>query len=124
MDEWLIGNLFQLGDFTLTSGQKASWKINCGALTPGDWAALAHIAIEELPLFGTVEGVPQGGLPFAEALRHYAVPGCQTLLIADDVITTGGSMERFRASRDAVGVVVFCRGECPAWVTPLFHMIP
>ena len=43
-------------------------------------------------------------------------------LIVEDVVTTGGSMERIRADRLAVGVCVFARGPCPWWVTPLFQM--
>jgi len=68
--------------------------------------------------FGAVEGVPSGGLRFAEALRQYQSAG--PLLIADDVLTTGASMELHRAGRDALGVVIFARGPCPAWVAPKF----
>lgn len=116
-------NLFRLGDFTLASGAKASWKIDCDALRLDDWAALAKMAAELLPPFGAVEGVPQGGVLFAQALRQYQTPGCPTLLIAEDVVTTGGSVERQRAGRrNVVGVAVFCRGRCPGWVLPLFTM--
>jgi hypothetical protein len=93
------------------------------------------MAAELLPAFGEVLGVPRGGLPFAEALAsHSRACSCSyihpphdwclgsplPLLIAEDVVTTGGSMERFRAGRDAIGVCVFARGKVPAWVTPLF----
>lgn len=114
--------LFQLGDFTLRSGVKSGWKIECDALTPEDWAALALMAVGVLPPFGHVEGVPRGGLPFGDALYKHVTHGCSTLLIAEDVVTTGGSLERHRAGREAIGVVVFCRGVCPEWVTPLFLM--
>jgi len=113
-------SLFQLGDFTLASGVKSAWKIECDALTPDDWSALAKMAVERLPAFGEVEGVPRGGIPFADALRIYATQG--PLLIAEDVVTTGGSMERFRAGRDAIGIAVFGRGQFPEWINPLFRL--
>src|SRR5256885_11517306 len=96
--------LFELGPFTLPSGRITHFKIECDVLTPGDWAALARLAVETLPPFGYVEGVPQGGLAFAEALHAYTTPDNQRLLIADDVWVTGLSMERHRNERDAVGV--------------------
>jgi orotate phosphoribosyltransferase len=117
-----MANLFQTGDFLLASGARSAWNIDCDALVPEDWAGLARIASEVLPPFGVVEGVPRGGLPFAEALRRHAAPGCPVLLIAEDVVTTGGSLERCRAGREALGVAVFCRGRCPGWVVPLFRM--
>lgn len=113
-------NLFQLGDFVLASGAASRWIIDCRALTPSSWEALAFMLMEILPPFGSVEGVPRGGLPLAEALRPYATTG--PLLLADDVFTTGGSMERHRAGRDAIGAVVFARNPTPAHVTALFPM--
>jgi orotate phosphoribosyltransferase len=116
----VCGPLFRTGDFTLRSGAKSRWRIECEALTSEDWHALALMASEILPPFGAVEGVPRGGLAFALALRRYGTSG--PVLIAGDVVTTGGSMERARAGRDAVGVAVFARGVFPSWVTPLFVM--
>jgi hypothetical protein len=129
--------LFQRGSFVLRSGLVAPWKIECDALTPADWAALALMASEVLPPFGVAEGVPRGGLPFADAMREHS-RACSVgfphpphdwcrgaplpLLICEDVVTTGGSMERHRAGRDAIGVCVFARGPVPPWVTPLFQM--
>jgi orotate phosphoribosyltransferase len=114
--------LFRAGDFTLAGGRRSWWRIDCDALAADDWAVLARLAAERLPPFGDVEGVPLGGLPFAAALRPHATPDCSTLLIAEDVVTTGGSMERFREGRAALGVAAFCRGRCPPWVTPLFSL--
>jgi orotate phosphoribosyltransferase len=113
--------LFQLGNFTLASGKESDWKIECDALTVQDWEALAKMAAEILPAFSEVQGVPTGAIPFADALMKYRQ---QTgpLLIAEDVVTTGGSMERFREGRDAIGIAVFSRGNHPDWVTPLFVM--
>jgi orotate phosphoribosyltransferase len=112
-------NLFQSGIFTLASGQTVNFKIECDALTEQDWKTLARIAAYVLPPFGNVIGVPTGGLPFAEALEEHATVG--PLLVADDVLTTGGSIGKYMAKGD-LGVVVFARGPCPPGVTALFTM--
>lgn len=111
-------NLLQLGDFALASGRKSRFKIDCDALSDADIATAAAWLAELLPPFGWVEGVPRGGLRLAAALRFYASIG--PLLVVDDVFTTGNSMERQRAGREAIGAVIFARGPCPPWVTPLF----
>lgn len=112
--------LFRGGNFRLHSGSQVGWLIDCNALTAEDWDTLAALMAARLPWFGTVEGVPRGGLAFAEALRPHARPG-SGLLIADDVCTTGASLERQRNGRPALGVVLFARGSCPAWVIPVFR---
>lgn len=126
-------SLFRLGEFTLASGQPSRWKIDCDGLTADDWQALAAMAVEVLPPFRCVHGVPRGGLPFAAALERYitARPS-DPVLIAEDVVTTGRSMERYVAglihswhpdAYERVGVCVFARGSVvPSWVTPLFQM--
>jgi hypothetical protein len=113
--------LFVPGDFVAHSGDTLRWKIECDALTDRDWEALALAAIDVLPPFGGVEGVPTGGDPFARALAAHSTPG-GPLLIADDVCTTGTSLDEHRAGRDAIGVVAFARGPIPDWVTPLFTL--
>jgi orotate phosphoribosyltransferase len=112
--------LFQAGDFRLASGVRSPWKIDCDALVPADWTTLALMLRDRLPPFGAVEGVPAGGLRLAEALAPYATTG--PLLVVDDVWTTGGSWERWRAGREAVGAVVFARGPVPPHITALFYM--
>lgn len=112
-------NLFQSGHFKLHSGSVSRWKIECEALTKADWETLALMAVERLPPFSEVEGVPRGGIPFADALRKHCTPGADMLLIADDVCTTGNSMVKHRAGRPAAGVCAFARGEWPAWVIPI-----
>jgi len=118
-----VNNLFQLGNFKSHSGETLPWKIDCDALVLQDWTCLARMIAEEVGAFGRLEGVPKGGLDLMEALRfhrHQYLSG--PLLIVDDVLTTGRSMEEQRAGRDAIGAVVFARGPCPSWVTPLFQM--
>ena len=116
--------LFQTGDFTLASGQRSSWKIECDALTPADWEGLAAIAAETLHPFGEVVGVPRGGLLFAQALVKYTTEG--PLLIVDDVWTTGESMKVYAArhhpNRYWLGCVVFARNVPDYWVRALFTM--
>lgn len=112
--------LFRTGVFALHSGEMSPWKIDCDALADDDFATLARMLADVLPCsFGTVEGVPRGGLRWARALEKFARPG-GGLLIVDDVLTTGGSMEGLRAGRDAMGAVIFARGPVPSWVVPLF----
>jgi hypothetical protein len=118
-------SLFQQGAHTLRSGEPSAWKIECDALTDADIETLALMLVERLPTFGAVEGVARGGERLAQALRHcparyYAAD--RPVLIVDDVLTTGASLEQQRAGREAIGAVLFARGPCPSWVTPLFQM--
>lgn len=117
--------LFQVGQFTLASGAAASWKIECDALTEADWAGLAAMAVDLLPPFCFVAGVPRGGLPFAEALRPYGTGDpFDPALVADDVWTTGGSIKRHIAAvgieADALKVVAFARNPVTDGTLALF----
>lgn len=116
-------SLLRLGTFAAHSGQSLTWKIECDALTDDDWTAIAALAIRMMGGYSAVEGVPRGGMKLAEAIRRISKPspGCE-LLIVDDVMTTGGSMEAHRAGRPAKGFVVFQRGENVWWVDPLFRV--
>lgn len=111
--------LFQWGSFRSTGGLQLSWKIECDSLTIADWINLANLIAASVS-FGSVEGVPRGGIKLADLLTSKATRG--PLLIVDDVLTTGGRMERQRAGRDAIGVVVFARGPCPTWITPIMEV--
>lgn len=116
--------LFVRGDFRLHSGIESNWKIDCDALTQEDWETIALLMVTALPIkpFNEVVGVPRGGQLLAEALEPYR-SGQGPLLIVDDVLTTGESMEAVRETflgYKSQGAVVFARGRCPSWVHPLF----
>jgi orotate phosphoribosyltransferase len=120
-------NLFQSGMFKLASGTVSRFKIECDALTPNDWEALAEQIANRCEEFGAVLGVPTGGEPLAEALKGYRSRGA--LLVVDDVLTTGDSiLATLRHHRNylggVTGWVVFARGPCPAGVHALFQMAP
>lgn len=121
----LRADLFQRGDFTLNSGARSPWKIECDSLTGGDIDALAVMIHQIVLPFGRVVGVPRGGVRLADELEQYATEGEERVLIVDDVLTTGGSMARFRATfgeTPTIGAVVFARGNCPGWISPVFRM--
>jgi len=112
--------LFEHGSFTLHSGSATDWRLNCEVLDNASLYAIAAYAAQAVGPFGSVEGVPKGGLKLAEALAPFVTEGRP--LIVDDVLTTGASMEQQRAGRDAVGFVIFARGRCPDWVTPMWGL--
>lgn len=118
-------SLFQTGNFNLNSGESSTWKVECDALTDEDLRTLAYIATTNVLFkigisYGTVEGVPTGGLRFAKELEKYATG--QHLLIADDVLTTGNSMERLRNGREAIGIVIFARAKPPPWIHAIWSL--
>lgn len=129
-------NLFQLGTFTLASGQVAPFKIECDALTDDDLDCLSELLVKRLPRFSVVTGVPRGGILIADRLKKYATRNPDDpILVVDDVYTTGGSIhrhveavwgmvdERFINTR-IIGGVFFARTQPPNWITPLFVMTP
>ena len=130
-------NLFQTGEFTLSSGIQSNFKIDCDALTDDDIETLATIARTFIPetMFGDVPmrlvrgvyGVPSGGNRLVFALRELVLPTQAhnaPILIVDDVFTTGRSMEtvRLKHSEPVCGVVIFARAPCPRWIKPLFQV--
>lgn len=117
--------LFQTGRFTLHSGEESDFKIECDALTDDDWETIARQLYHLLPKWpGHVIGVPRGGLKLAEHLSQWIVPGSDLTVIADDVLTSGQSMEDTRAgiTGTVIGVVAFARGQVSDWVIPLFTL--
>ena len=133
-------HLFEKKDFVGHSGLHMQYKIESEALTQEDWDTLAFIVCDKIRRLNEahykgsairkVVGVPRGGIPFAGAIERYLAanggmdPNGITLIL-DDVLTTGDSMEEAKkkeGDKNAYGVVVFARGECPSWVKPLFSI--
>lgn len=126
--------LFEKKEFIMHSGGKGFFKIECDALTHDDVETLALIIAQKIKQFTksdgwgikNVYGVPNGGSRLANALqRRYWDPHGEHRIIIDDVLTTGNSM--IEAKKDlgwdnALGIVVFARGPCPVWITPIFDM--
>ncbi len=114
--------LFENKDFVSHAGVGLHFKIECDALSDGDIETLADIVQRRLS-FGSVHGVPRGGVRLANALQKFCVP-CSQVLIVDDVFTTGMSMEeaRKKIGQDSLGVVIFARNTCPEWIYPIFEL--
>lgn len=106
----------------LHSGGRSDWLIDCDALSDGSVSTLAWLIAGRF-VFREAIGVPRGGLRLAQELNRYAT-AAGGILIVDDVLTTGASMEGIRKDfgGDPQGVVIFARGACPDWVTPVFAM--
>lgn len=130
-------NLFRAGNFRLNSGATSTWKLECDALTDDDWRALAAMISQMVGPFRHCISVPRGRDRLRDALTPLATFG--PILLVDDVLTTGRSIERTRdrwwergdgrampggffRNMTVIGAVVFARGKCPKWVKALFQM--
>lgn len=124
-----MSNLFTKQDIILHSGGKSDFKIECDDLSDASIETLAYLVSKQME-FNEVYGVPRGGLRFAEALKPYCSDDVSNVLIVDDVLTTGNSMETFAVkinkgqeyTRQLDGVVIFARQECPYWIKSIFQM--
>lgn len=121
-------SLFQIGNFKLHSGRQSNWKIECDALTKNDWEALALMFMEiHKEDFYVAVGVPTGGIPFAKELNRYTYRHSNTVLVVDDVWTTGGSMTEFIKNElpdhNVSRGVAFARYPTPQNVTAIFTML-
>jgi len=113
----------------LHSGQISDFKIECDDLKYQDYETLAYL-ISKRYYFNSVYGIPKGGDRLAMHLSGYINPDGTDILIVDDVLTTGDSMEDAKSrltpkatSRDSFkGIVIFARGPCPYWVKSIFQM--
>jgi orotate phosphoribosyltransferase len=120
-------SLFQRKQITLHSGSQSDFKIECDDLTYSDVECLAYLISKKFK-FSKVFGVPSGGVKIAECLNKYASGNAtDPILIVDDVLTTGNSMEECKKTISAIGsniigVVLFARGTCPEWITPVFKL--
>lgn len=117
--------ILQKIDFISHSGKLLDFKIECDALDESDWECAAYIIHKKIR-FRKVFGVPRGGLKLSIPLAKY-IEDDDTLpiLIADDVFTTGGSMEEARKQineKNVIGVVLFARNETPDWISAVFQM--
>ena len=135
LEKQIRGDLFQKIDFISHAGNPLTWKIECDAISPQEWDCLAHMVMErQKEPFSSVEGIPRGGIPFANALSKYA-SGDQSHqpMIVDDIFTTGKSFidymkENYSDSLAAYGHkwVVFARKKSnvhPFHVRALFTMV-
>jgi hypoxanthine phosphoribosyltransferase len=117
--------LFKSGQFTSHSGLTLPFKIDCNALEDEDLDCLAKVVAAKFE-FSKVVGVPRGGLRFAEFLDpHVRTNG--PILIVDDVLTTGRSMEEMwtkvaKDQYDTIGVVIVARGPHPTWIYPILYL--
>ncbi len=130
--------LFKWGAFKSHSGIPLNWKIEANALTKGDIECLARIISRHAGEFNYVVGIPSGGVRLADELTKYQSPSSsdrKTILLVDDVLTTGASMQQEKKVLEGIarqhntayiilGYVIFARGKCPDWVTPMFQLNP
>ena len=119
-------NLFQMGAFNLHSGDTSGWKIECDNLRESDWETLAWLLWKRLPEFGKVVPIPKGGIELAKALEKYIVSQSSCIIICDDVMTTGKSLDDSRKSVHSafdvpvMGAVAFARKVPPPWIKAVF----
>ena len=116
-------NLFQSGKFILSSGVRSDFNIDCDSLTDEDIETLARIVIDIVGSVSQICSVPTGGDRLTAALGFKHAIRAAPVLIVDDVLITGRSMEaeRLKHEEPVRGVVIFARAPCPRWITPLFQ---
>lgn len=118
--------IFEIGNFTFSSGIRSPLKMEGDKLTDDQVAALALLGSHQLPNFGGVISVPKGKSDspidnaerLADALMEYSYPKSSELLIVDDVWSTGASMEAVRKRHPGcLGWVAFAWATPAPWVT-------
>ena len=121
--------MFELKIFTSHAGLSLGWKIECDDLTDNDLETLANLVSKQVK-FGSVYGIPRGGVRLAKALEQYCIPYDTALydimwyprLVVDDVFTTGKSIRDVIAPGE-IAVVIFARNKCPFNVLPIFECL-
>ncbi len=124
-------NLFIKKRFKMHAGGMSDFKLECDALTEKDYDTLAFLISRKIS-FKKAYGVPSGGLIFAEKLNQYKDENSNNILIAEDVVTTGKSMEDFKqklikedaslTNANIFGITAFSRGPLPFWVRSVFNL--
>ena len=119
-------SLFETKDFTMHSGDKGSWKIDCDHLTEFDLKTIAKLISDKI-WFSSVYGIPTGGERLAFYLKNYEREG-GSFLIVDDVLTTGRSMNEARKKfgiLNTSGVVIFSRKKLDEnhWIRSDIHFM-
>ena len=124
-----MDKLFHSIDFKSHSGLKLKWKIECDALSDPEWFTISQMIMEISVPFKEAIGIPRGGTKLGNLLNQYGTGKREDpVLLVDDVLTTGESMNEFKRKRQwrnpvkYIGWVVFARNKCPDWVTALFQM--
>lgn len=140
-------SIFQHGLFTLHSGDHSFWRIDLDELTNTEVGILAALISERVKPFHRVVAPSSHYGSVVPRLRNLLVSYQEDprnkdvwrILVIDDVLTTGHSMEMAaRKAReetptdlkgllqgrtvDVVGAVIFARGQCPDWITPVFQL--
>lgn len=124
-------DIFQRQNLILHSGEESDFKIECDNLSDEDIDCCAYLISKKVK-FKSVYGVPRGGYRLKKALEKYITFERELpILIVDDVLTTGRSMNSFLANSDwyyedllvaPIGFVIFSRGKYPDWIQTLFQM--
>ncbi len=121
-----MDNLIQLGNWILSSGKKADFKLVADRFIEENLEGLVYLVRKKMMIpYSTVEGIPTGGTRLATALLRKSASYVDPHLIVDDVLTTGRSMERAKSQyiqTPVVGLVVFARGPCPSWIKAVFTL--
>lgn len=133
-------SLFQWGNFKLHSGEESWWRIDCDDLTESEIELFAHMIMKYVghPIHEVACPTSHAGsaaLKLRDALKpslSHFIKEKYRVLIVDDVLTTGTSMIEKKKEIDNsgfyptkpefVGAVIFARGKCPDWVTPIFQL--
>ena len=101
--------LFTVGDFISHAGLPLKWKIECDAISPEQWSALATMIMDyQKEPFSKVVGIPRGGLALQYALEPYVKEGEHPWLVVDDVYTTGTSFREFCTNKHTMFAYKWC----------------